>query len=355
MMNRRFLMILAGALVLLIGLSLLTSKARYSTTRGGGFESVLESKPDTGKIQSIKAWIGEKPDSSVVLERAGDGWTIPSRYGWKAKNDLVQQLLDELADMKGEIRSSKAEVLPDYQIDDQNGLHVVAASTGGAELFHIVAGKSAAQGGSFVRREGSNNVFMTHSSLRSTFGVWGDTPRPPDAKRWINLEVLKAERNDVDRIALHSKGEEIVLQKEFASPAPKPPAPDQAPAATDSAAAAAAAAPPSIDRSNWTWKKDARGEIDKGKADSVLGTLCSLYAAEVVDPAKTDEYGFGPEAKVAELTFADGHTTRIEFGKEIEDGKKVIFRVDGGMPAQIYKSSVDRVFQSRKELSPQKK
>ena len=350
MMNRRFLIILAGALVVLVGLSLLTSKARYSTTRGGGFESVLESKPDTGQIQSIKAWIGEKPDSSVVLERSGDGWTIPSRYGWKAKNDLVQQLLDELAGMKGEIRSSKAEVLPDYQIDDQNGLHVVAASTGGAELFHIVAGKSAAQGGSFVRRQGSNDVFMTTSSLRSTFGVWGDTPRPPDAKRWINLEVHKAERNDVDRIVLHSKGEEIVLQKELATPVPPPPPADQAPAPPDSAAPA-----PSVDRSNWTWKKDARGEIDKGKADSVLGTLCSLYAAEVADPAKLEEYGFGPGARVAEITFADGRTTRIEFGKEIEDGKKVVFRVDGGMPAEIYKGSVDRIFQSRKELSPQKK
>jgi hypothetical protein len=349
MMNRRNLLILGGALVALIGISLLTSKARYSTARGGGFADVLETKPDTGQIQTIKAWIGDKPDSSVVLERSGEGWTIPSRYGWKAKNDLVQQLLDELAGLKGEIRSSKAEVLPDYQIDDQNGLHVVAASTGGAELFHLVAGKSAAQGGSFVRREGSNDVFMTSSSLRSTFGVWGDEPRPPDAKRWINLEVHKAERNDVDRIVLRSKGEEIVLQKEFAAPVIPPPA-EQAPGDTS-----AAPPPPSIDRSNWTWKKDSRGEIDKGKADSVLGTLCSLYAAEVADPAKLEEYGFGPQSRVAEVTFVDGRTTKIEFGKEIEDGKKVIFRVDGGMPAEIYKSSVDRIFQSRKELSPQKK
>ncbi|HET9886888.1 MAG TPA: DUF4340 domain-containing protein, partial [bacterium] len=241
-----------------------------------------------------------------------------------------------------------------YQIDEKSGLHVVAASTGGAELFHLVAGKSAPQGGSFVRREGSNNVFMTRSSLRNSFGVWGDTPRPPDAKRWINLEVLKSERNDVDKIVLHGK-EEVVLQKEFAPPVPAPPPPDQVPAATDSAATAAQAAAPSIDRSNWTWKKDAKGEIDKGKADSVLGTLCSLYAAEVADPAKVEEYGFGPQAKVAEITFADGHTTRVEFGKEIEDGKKVYFRVDGGMPAEIYKSSVDRIFQTRKELSPQKK
>jgi hypothetical protein len=347
MMTRRFLTILAGALVVLIALSLLTSKARYSTTKGGGFEPVLESKPDTGQIQTIKAWIGESPDSSIVLERSGDGWTIPSRYGWKAKSDLVQQLLDELSDLKGEIRSSKAEVLPDYQIDDQKGLHVVAASTGGGELFHLIAGKSAAQGGSFVRREGSNDVFMTRSSLRSTFGVWGDTPRPPDAKRWINLEVHKAERNDVDRIVLRSAAGEIVLQKEFAT-TPPPPASGEAPADT-------AAPAPSLDRSNWTWKSDARGPIDKAKADAILGTLCSLYAAEVADPAKIEEYGFGPGARVAELTFADGRTTRIEFGKEIDDGKKVVFRVDGGMPAEIYKSSVDRIFQARKELSPEKK
>jgi hypothetical protein len=338
---------LAGALLVLVALSLLTSKKRYATAKEGGFAPVLETKVDTGQIQSIKAWLGDKPDSAVSLERAGEGWTVPSRWNWPAKDELVKQLMDDLSGLKGELRSSNADVLDDYQIDDEKGLHVVAATSGGQELFHLVSGKSAPQGGSFVRREGSNDVYITRAGLRTSFGVWGDTPRVPDPKRWLDLEVHKAERNDVDKMILTSKGQTLVLEKQLAA-AMAPP---------DTAAAdtlAAAPATPGVDRTNWTWKNDAKGELDKNKVDSILGTLCSLYAAEIVDPANEAECGFGPDARVAELVFADGKTTRIEFGRDTDDGKRVFFRVAGGKPAEIYKSSVDRIFQARKELSPTK-
>lgn len=349
MIERKTLGLLGGALVALIAVSFLTSKQKYNTTKGGGFASILDAGFDAGQVQSFKAWIGSKPDSAVVLERSGEGWTVPSRFAWSAKTDLVQQMIDDLTGMKGELRSSNAEVLKDYQLDDDGGLHVVASTSGGTEMFHLVAGKNAPAGGSFVRRAGSNDVYVTRASLRSSFGVWGEPPRVPDPKRWINLEILKVERNDVDRVTLVSKEGTFTFEKEFAMTTPAPVA------ATDSTGAAPAATPsPTIDRTNWTWKPDARGELDKGKVDALLGTLCSLYAAEVVDPTFLDQYGFGPEARVAELVMNGGTTTRIEFGKATTDEKKVYVRVGEGMPAEIYTSTVDRIFQKRSELSPAK-
>jgi hypothetical protein len=187
-------------------------------------------------------------------------------------------------------------------------------------------------------------VYVTRAGLRTSFGVWGDTPRVPDPKRWIDLEIYKAERNDVDKLALTFGGSTLTFEKEFAPPVAPP-------ASSDTSAAAPA---PTVDRTNWTWKKDAKGELDKNKVDGILGTLCSLYAAEVADPANVAEFGLGAEARVAEITFADGKTTRIEFGKETADAKRVYVRVGDGMPAEIFKSSVDRIFQARKELSPPK-
>jgi len=265
----------------------------------------------------------------------------------------VKQLLDDLAGLKGELRSSDEKVLPDYEIDETKGLHVVAATTGGTELFHFVAGKQAPAGGAFVRKEGSNDVFVTRASLRSSFGVWGDPPRVPDPKRWINLEIQRVERDDVDRVVLTADGVTTTFEKEFAMTAAVPALADTA-AGADSAAAATPAVP-TIDRTNWTWKKDARGEFDKGKVDGILGTLCSLYAAEIADPAQLDQYGFGESAKVAELVLQDGTTRRVEFGRDTPDAKRVYFRAGDGMPAEIYKTSVDRIFVARKELSPEKK
>ena len=101
----------------------------------------------------------------------------------------METLLDDLSGLKGEKRSSSAEVLADYQIDEENGVHVVGAGTGGSELFHLVVGKTATRGGSFVRRHDSNDVFLAGASLRSSFGVWGDEPKPPEPKRWLELRV----------------------------------------------------------------------------------------------------------------------------------------------------------------------
>ncbi len=352
MITRRTLVILGGALVVLAGISWLTSKKRYSTVEGGGFASVLSAKVDSTQVQSIKAWLGGKPDSAVVLERAGDGWQVASRWGWTAKTDLVKQLLRDLSDLTGEVRSSDPKVLADYEIDDEKGLHVVAAGSGGSEIFHLVGGKTAAAGGAFVRREGSNAVFVTRSSLRSSFGVWGEPPRVPDPKRWLDLEIQRVERNDVDRVILTAGGVSTVFEKEFAMTVPPP----VEPAAGDTAnAPSPEPAVPAIDRTNWTWKKDARGELDKNKVDGILGTLCSLYAAEISDPASLDQYGFGEGAKVAELVLQDGTTKRVEFGSDTADEKRVYFRAAGGLPAEIYKSTVDRIFLARKELTPEKK
>ena len=58
------------------------------------------------------------------------------------------------------------------QIDEEAGVHIVGRGTGGSELFHLVVGKTALRGGSFVRRYDANDVFLCAASLRSSVGVW---------------------------------------------------------------------------------------------------------------------------------------------------------------------------------------
>lgn len=356
MMSRKTLWGLFGALVVVVLLSMFTGRARYSTTEGGGFVTILDSF-DPADAQSIKAWLGEFPDEPVVLTRSGDGWVVSSRWDWPAKEDLVKRLLDDLDNLKGEKRSSSANVLADFQADDSLGLHLTATGSAGGELFHLVVGKSSVRGGGFVRQEGSDEVFLTQAPLRSSFGVWGDEPKAPDPKRWIELRVEQADRQDVDRIVLHEGGKDIVLEKEFEMVAAEPAAPDTSGAGADSAAApdtAQAALEPKPDRSKWTWKPDAAGEFDKAKADGILSTVCSVYAFDVADPDSVASYGLDDPSQSVEVFFQDSDPVTIQFGKETEDGKKVYFRVaPDGKPATIYKTTVDRLFPSRADLKPQ--
>lgn len=344
MMSRRTLGILAGVLLVLGALSLVTSRQRYGATEGGGFESLLGKGVDAAAVQSITAWVGALPDSTVELSRAGDGWVVASRWDWKAKKDLVDKLIEDLAGLTGELRSSTGDVLADYEIDAEKGMHLVGKGAGGSELFHLVVGKAATRGGTFVRRDGSDDVYLTSASLRSSFGLWGEETKAPDTKRWIELRVTQANRQDVDRIVLHDGASVLTLEKEFA----------QAPAAPAPADTASAAGPAPPDRANWTWKADAAGAIDKAKADGILGTACNLYATDVVEPADPALYGLAAPARWFELFLADGTTLAVRFGDALDEENKIYVQLgEDGLPAKTYKSTADRIFLKRSELKPQ--
>ncbi len=336
MMSQKTIGVLAGALVLFVLTSWLTSRGKYAATEGGGFQDLLDPPVDPQSVQTIKAWVGAIPDTTVELARAGEGWVVSTRWNWPAKKDLVDQLLEDLKNLRGEVRSSSEEVLADYQIDDAEGMHLVATDKGGTELFHIVVGKTAVRGGGFVRKSGSNDVLLTAASLRSPFGLWGDERKPVDPKRWLELRVTDIEREDVDRVVLRDGATEIVLEKVFG------------PAIPDTAGGA-----PRPDRTSWTWKRDAKGEFDKARTDGVLGSLCNLYATDVIDPSAAAEYGLGETARIVELVKNGGETVRIRFGATIDDGKMTVLQVGDGTPAKIHKSTADRVFPKRSELKPQ--
>ena len=99
------------------------------------------------------------------------------------------------------------------------------------------------------------------------------------------------------------------------------------------------------------------GDFDKNKADGILGTLCNLYASDVVAPSDDkDPFGLESPTRSVDLSYHDGHTVHIAFGNTAEDGKKMYVRVGkDGLPALIYKSTVDRLFPARSELKPTKK
>ena len=86
MMTRKTLGILAGAAVVLAATSWLTSRQRYGTAEGGGFEALVRDDLDPAGVQHIRAWVGALPDSSVELARSGDGWVVPTRWNWPARS-----------------------------------------------------------------------------------------------------------------------------------------------------------------------------------------------------------------------------------------------------------------------------
>jgi hypothetical protein len=339
-MSRRTISWLVAALLVIGLLSWVTQKRRYSTVEDGGYQALLETPIDPAAVQSFTAWLGSKPDSTITLARSDDGWVVASRWNWPAKKDLVDQLLGDLEKLKGERRASSEDVLADFEIGEENGMHLVGKGSGDTELFHLVVGKTALRGGSFARLDGSNDVYLVPASLRSPFGVFGEEPKAPDARRWLELRIHRAERNEVDALTLDKGGKTLVLEKVFAEPAEGD--------STDGGAGGG------VDRTQWTWKPDAAGAFDKAKTDGILSTLANLYASDPVEPVEDwARYGLADASRKVTLRFQDGHTVTVAFGSTSpEDEKKTYVRVDDGLPALIYTSTVDRVFPDRAELKP---
>jgi len=146
-------------------------------------------------------------------------------------------------------------------------------------------------------------------------------------------------------MVLRNGSQEVVLVKEFEE--------IEVPPADDDTAGTAAEPATTADRTAWTWRPDGAGEFDKNTIDGILGTLCSIYASDVADPANLADYGLDDDARTAELVFEDGTTRTIAFGAvSAADEGRVYFRVDDGDPAEIYKNTADRIFKDRSELSP---
>lgn len=341
---QRRMALLAIVLAVLVGLAKLTGDKRLETAKGGGFATLVGESVDMNTVDVIKGWIGAKPDSAVELKRSGEKWVVATRWDWPAKEPQVKSLLDDLTGLRGEQRPSNDKVLSEFQLADDNGFHLVGSKSGGSELFHLVVGKSAG-GGDFVRKEGSKDVYLSTKAIRTKFGLWGDDPKPPQQSRWVDLNVFKVDHATIDKVVLRSSDGEIVLERSFA--------PLVAPAGSDTAGPVVDVGAPAVDRTNYTYRADGKGAIDKNKADQVVRAVSSLYAAEALDPSRNlAELGLSPPERIVEVTDSTGTTTRILFGKPATDPNRLYFQLEGRPPAEINKATVERIFADRKSLAP---
>ena len=125
--------------------------------------------------------------------------------------------------------------------------------------------------GSICRVPGSSAVYLSEKGVLGNLGIYGP-PAAPTSKYFLDLQAVKVDRLDVDRIVLVDGDTTVDLVKEFAAE----PVPEGSPEGTE----------PGVDRMTWEWKlgngKDAA--LAKTKVDGLLGSVVSIRAGDVADP-----------------------------------------------------------------------
>ena len=128
------------------------------------------------------------------------GWTVPALWNAPADEKKMKAFMETLSGLKGEERANSTEVLSDFGIRDEEAIHLVLFDETG-EKTHLLAGtKNAGRGNLFLRRKGSNKVYLVPAELASQIGISMDSTRAKlDANQWANRDLFSLAPDQVQK------------------------------------------------------------------------------------------------------------------------------------------------------------
>ncbi len=350
MIKNRNLLILAVVLAGLLGISLFQKADHKKSTSGSATVKVVEGTISADQLDRITLGHGEN-DTAVELVSTPTGWAVASAWDAPASMTRIESLLRNLSDLSGEFRSDNESVLADYGLTDDQAVKVRAYDKDGTEILALEVGNTPERvPGNFIKRPGSNAVYLSQTNLLSQFGLY-EGPGVPGFSHFLELQAVKKDRLEVDRIVLNNEGRTLEMVKEFAEAKPVPGQVELPEEATE---------PAGPDRTTWEWKMTSprAKALAKTKADGVLGSLVSIRAADVDDPAgDLAVYGLDEPSRSATMFMADGSEMTVVFGHKREaagDIKEGIWMKVSGEPTVwvVPEYTVNNIFKTEADLVP---
>jgi len=203
---KRGTLIALGAFAILLGLVLATRERQVSV----GVRKLELPQVDPAQFTALEL-TGAR---NITLRKEGTGWIVldPSKPGAKFKADdgVVSGALSALGEVKNpDFITDRAERLAEYELDDAKGLKLKALPASGPAV-EVVIGKAAKNGGVYVRKPGSNDVFAHQGRL-------GWSVRR-EVKDWRDHQVLALKVEDISQLTFRAKEGESVTVKVGAKP-----------------------------------------------------------------------------------------------------------------------------------------
>jgi len=183
--------------------------------------SSLEIDFDDLLVNEIKIKGPNQDTETVNLEKRNDKWVIASLWNLKASNDKVEKLLSELSSLTGELRSTSKKVLSDYAITE-DGAYSITLNVNDQSVKFFIGAKKPSYYSSFLRRDGSDRVYLVDIGIFSLAGIGGDIEGgvAPDQDFWVDLKLLEIDIDRVESIYIVKSIEgrdvdTILVKKEF--------------------------------------------------------------------------------------------------------------------------------------------
>lgn len=318
------LLVILGALIALV----LVKKAAVRS-RAVPFEKAQEAmfitltpQVSEGFISKIVIYKGSDQARKVtLLKKAAGDWTVESGFTARARKAIPEGLIKDLSALKGELRAGSKDVFADFQISDEEGVHIVLVNMAGGESVHVVTGlKMPSWNKSFVRVSGAQDVCLADKNFLLTLGLY-DPKAALAIQSFVDLKVFARDIASADRVEIKpAAGAPVVLKKAEAGTAP-----------------------------GWQFDPvDPKGKIDPAKVEEFIRLLSNLHAQEAVDPQGTsyglDKPSFSAAVSVTEKGAPVTYT--LEIGNPDPDRKAFYVRI---LPENIVFRVPESVIQGLKK------
>jgi len=302
-MKKKTLYTLLGALLVLVIIYLIQLRTHTTVSVK---ESTVQILPDfsPNAVAKIAAYQDTAAEKRLVLEKSHGRWVMKSNFNAKAQEKQIEKLLETLKRMRGQLRSTKEELLSDFEIGEEETFHLVLYDEEGTELNHLLVGKKGPDWkSSFVRRSGESNVYLVNENLLTQFGVYGEGERELDFNRWTDLKVFNFTEKELTRMAINTPKRKRVFEKR-----------EETPEIREDTTEVQTPMLPTIEY-EWVQTLPAFESLEERKITSLVRALANLQASEVVDPGQVQQYGLSKPHYTVELTLEEGRSLVFSVGQ----------------------------------------
>jgi hypothetical protein len=335
MSPKRLLPLLAILIVLgVLAVLLKRAPAPPQLAQEVGLERLVPQTLRDDSMSGFDLYHGAKPQEIVRLRKRDGAWVVASHFDTPANTTKMQQFLTQLGTLQGELRADSTALLGDFQLTDEQALHLkVYTDAPDKPALYLLAGKGSGTNG-FMRRAGEGRIYSVNLYLQSTAGLTSGTPdQAPSAKPWLDLRIQNVPKEQVTAVELHSPARALQFTTQPAAPA---------------GGTEAASVPPAP-----TWKlvsPELPYSVKPDAVESLVTTLRTLQGDDVVDPAKTPEYGLDTPPYRASLTVQpggqDARQATVSLGNEVpaKSGSRYARLGDTGPVYIVPQWTVQRLF-----------
>lgn len=168
-------------------------------------------RPLETKVDLIKKDLSPALLKQITVQHNGrlfilghhDGtWRVQSLFNIKAQEDAVEQLVQNLNLLHGELRSSKAAFFKDYDIEDDRAIRLTLKSNDDVSDT-LLFGRKRHGNGHFVRLEGSEEVYAVDVDVLKAFGLSGNLDEARiEGQPWADKHVFDVDPKDIQSIRI---------------------------------------------------------------------------------------------------------------------------------------------------------